>query len=212
MRTIFATVGPLASASANAICLSQTPGGAVDLTLNGALVSGGVATMDKPRRVLVTCAGNETGKTITVYGTDWNGNPVSEALAGPNATTVQSLYDYATVTRIAVSAAFAGAATVGTSAVASSRPIFLDGWAAAQVALQADVTGTANATVQQTLDDLQAGYTAATWLDHPDSNLVALTASKQGNYGYAPQAVRITLNSGTGSVALAVTQFQGPLR
>lgn len=212
MRTIYVTVGPLASASANAICLSQTPSGAGNLTLNGALVASGVATMDKSRRVLVTCAGNETGKTITVYGTDWNGNPISEVLAGPNATTVQSLYDFATVTQIAVSAAFAGAATVGTSAVASSRPIFLDSWAAAQVALQVDVTGTVNATVQQSLDDLQAGYASMTWVNHPDSALVALTSTVQGNYGYAPRAVRITLNSGTGSVAMAVTQFQGPLR
>lgn len=212
MRTIYATVGPLAAASANAICLSQTPGGAVDMTLDGALVASGVATLDKPRRVLVTCAGNETGKTITIYGTDWNGNPVSDVLAGPNATTVQSLYDFATVTRIAVSAAFAGAATVGTSGVASSRPIMLDSWAAAQVALQADVTGTVNATVQQSLDDPQAGYAAMTWVNHPDTALVGLTATQQGNYGYAPVAVRVTLNSGTGSVALAVTQFQGPLR
>lgn len=73
-----------------------------------------------------------------------------------------------------------------------------------EVGLQVVVSGTVNYTVQQTLDDpADAG---ATWFDHPDSNLVAATASKQGNYAYVPRAVRIKVNSGTGSATLTVIQ------
>ena len=68
MRTIYVTVGPLASASANAICLSQTPSGAGNLTLNGALVASGVATMDKSRRVLVTTSPNSESFRFSCIG------------------------------------------------------------------------------------------------------------------------------------------------
>lgn len=75
-----------------------------------------------------------------------------------------------------------------------------------QVSIQADVTGTANYTVQQTLDDVFDATITATWFDHPDTNLVAATADKQGNYAYIPRAVRIVLNSGSGSVKLTLIQ------
>ena len=52
MQPMIVTVGPLASAVANNICTSQTPTAA--LTLNGSLVTGGVAYLDTPRRILFT--------------------------------------------------------------------------------------------------------------------------------------------------------------
>lgn len=211
MRPIYATVGPLTAASANAICLSQTPSGAGALTLNGALVSGGVATLDTARRILITCAGNETGKTFVLTGTAANGKVQAETLAGPNATTVQSTLDFKTITSITISAAAAGALTVGTSAVASSRWLRLDNWAFPQVAIQCDVSGTVNYTVQQTLDDpnsdtLPVSPSAVNWVNHPDTNLVGATTTLQGNYGYAPLFVRVLLNSGTGSVTMTLVQ------
>lgn len=211
MRPIFATVGPLTTASANAICLSQTPSGAGALTLNGALVTGGVAILDTARRILITCAGNETGKTFLITGTAANGKVQTETLAGPNATTVQSLLDFKTVTSITISAAAAGALTVGTSSVASSRWLRLDNWAFPQVAIQCDVSGTVSYTVQQTLDDpnsdtLPVAPTAVNWLNHPDTALVNATTTVQGNYGYAPLFVRVLLNSGSGSVTMTLVQ------
>lgn len=205
------TVGPLATADADGIAQSQTPGAAGNLTLNGALVVAGVGVLDVARRVLITTVSNESAKTLTLYGTDWNGNSVSETITGPNATTAQSVYDYKTITRVAVSAAFTGAVTVGTNGVASSRPIFLDEWMMAPVSLQAVVVGTVNFTVQQTLDDptiigATMTYTGVTWVNHPDTALAAATATAQGNYAYAPRMVRVLLNSGTGSVTLTTLQ------
>ena len=80
MRPIVVTVGPLAAASANNIALSQTPGGAGALTLNGSLVVGGVAILDVPRQVRITTTADETAKTFTIKGTDWAGSPISEVM------------------------------------------------------------------------------------------------------------------------------------
>ena len=203
------TVGPLASPVANNIALSQTPSGAGNLTINGSLASGGVATLDTPRRVLFTPAGAEaTNSTVwTVYGTDWNNNSVSETVAGVNnPSTVYTVYDYKTVTRIAVNKAQAGAVTVGTNGVASSRPIFLDTFAPAPTSIQVTAAGTVNYTVQQSLDDPNdVGYVNVTWVNHPDSALVAATGTAQGNYAYLPRVVRVTLNSETAGAGNSVT-------
>ena len=210
MRPNRVTVGPLTAASANAICLSQTPSAGA-LTLNGALVSGGVATLDASRRVLITAAGNESSRTFTLTGTSGSGVVQSETITGPNATTAQSVLDYKKVTSITISGNAAGAVTVGTSGVASSAWIKFNTWALAQVALQTVASGTVNYTVQQTLDDPDNSsdpvvITAITWFSHPDSNLVAATGSFQGNYGYPPVFARVLLNSGTGSVTMTSIQ------
>jgi len=202
MRPIIVSVGPLATASANAVCLSQTPSAA--FTINGALATGGVATMDTPRRVLFTTAGDETGKTIALTGTDRTGNVISETLAAPNVSTVASVLDYATVTAISISSAAAGAITVGTNGVAASSWVRFDEWAPSSVSIQVNVSGTVNYTVQQTLDDPNSPTNAVsaslmTWVSHPDSNLVGATSAVQGNYAYVPVYARVLLNSGTGS-------------
>ena len=69
-------------------------------------------------------------------------------------------------------------------------------------------TGTVSATVQQTLDVVPSitDWTKATWINHPDTNLVNLSTSVQGNYAYQPYACRLLLNSGTGSATLTAIQ------
>ena len=213
MLPISVTVGPSENSSANSIALSQTPLAAGNLTLNGALVVNSVAVMPaSPQRLLFTPTGAEAtnGTTWTITGTDWNGNTATEVVAGVNnPSTAQSVYDYQTVTQIAVNKAQAGAVTVGTNGVASSRPIFLDMFAPAPTGLQISVVGSVNATVQQSLDDpnsIVGGYTAVNWVNHPDPALNGITTTVQGNYAYLPRIVRILLNSGSGSVTLTVTQ------
>ena len=115
----------LAAANATAICLSQTPGAGA-LTLNGAAVAGGIALLDAARRVSVTTTGNETGKTLTLIGLDRERNPIQEVLALPSAGTVYTVQDFFRVTSATISAAAAGALTVGTNTTASTRWIRLD--------------------------------------------------------------------------------------
>lgn len=73
--------------------------------------------------------------------------------------------------------------------------------------LSVTVTGTVSYTVQYTFDNVQASdWVAASgnWVDHP--SLTTKTASLDSNLAYPATAVRIVLNSGTGSVRFTVIQ------
>jgi hypothetical protein len=171
----------------------------------------GVATLDTPRRVLFTDGGSDTSITFTVYGTDWNNESVSEVVTGPAATGYTN-YDFKTITAIWPSGATASTVTVGTNGVASSRPIFLDRYALSPTSLEVDVSGTVNWTVQQSLDDPSVvGFVNTTWINHPDTALVAATGAIQGNYAYIPTVTRVVLNSesGAGFITYDVLQASG---
>ncbi|MEN6304093.1 MAG: hypothetical protein ABFD96_15285 [Armatimonadia bacterium] len=88
----------------------------------------------------------------------------------------------------------------------NSNPIIMDYHGRPEVSLQVVVSGTATYTVQQTLDNPNADGVTPTWFSHPDTNLVAHTASRQGNYAYIPVAIRLSQTSGSGSVTLTVVQ------
>jgi hypothetical protein len=88
----------------------------------------------------------------------------------------------------------------------NSNPIVMDYFNRPETSIQVVVTGTANYTVQQTLDNVQDATITPTWFSHPDVNLVAATTDKQGNYAYVPAAVRLVLNSGTGSATMTIIQ------
>ncbi len=179
----------------------------------GAITVGnyGTATLDTARRVIITSGGDDTSITFAVAGTDITGNPISETLTGASGGAAQTVLDYATITSIKPSAAVATTVTIGTNGVAS-RWVRLDDYAAAaQVAIQATVSGTANYTIQQTLDDpawLFSPITPATmtWVNHPDTNVVAASATAQANYAYPPLFARVVLNSGSGSVTATFRQ------
>src|ERR1700692_2947068 len=102
MRPITVSVGPLAAASANNIALSQTPGAAGALILNGSLVVGGVAILDNPRRILATTA--DSTHTLTVVGLSPTGTLLTEVLV-LNGTSVQSTLDYAKIISITINGA-----------------------------------------------------------------------------------------------------------
>lgn len=206
-RPQITTLGPLAAASANNIALSQTPGGAGNLTINGSTASGGIATLDKQRRVLLTTGADETSKTFTFYGTDWQNNAISEALPGVNNTTTYTQQDFLTVTRVAVSAATAGAVTVGTNGIASTPWQILNYHGFADISLQVDVTGTVSYTVESTNNNLWnlGQYGNPTLPDvFPHPRLNGMTVSAMDSYSHKPFAVRLTSISGFATTAKAV--------
>ena len=87
-----------------------------------------------------------------------------------------------------------------------SDPIIMDYHGRPEVSLQVDVSGTANWTIQQTLNNPNASGATLTWYNHPDVNLVAQTVGRQGNYAFPTVAIRLVLNSGSGSATLTVVQ------
>lgn len=187
----------------------------------GAITVGhsGTATMDKARRVAITSAADDSDITFTIAGTDWNNNPISEVLTGGNGAAATSVLSYKTVTSVLTSAAGSGAIEVGSSAIADSPWVRFDDFLAnSEVAIQCTVSGTANYTVRQTLEDpnyvtnqsptatYQWTPASVAWVDHPDTALVGATATKQGGYAYAPIWAKVVLNSGTGTVTSVFRQ------
>jgi hypothetical protein len=212
MRPIVVTVGPLSSASANNIALSQTVTGAANVVLNGALVSGGVATLDKPRQVLITNVGNDSGITFTVVGTDRYGASLSQTVTGTSGSSVATTVDFATVTRITTSGSTSvSGITVGTNTVAGSDWVRFDEYAPSNISIQCTVSNTVNYTVQSTLDDPNSptnpvSVVNVNWVNSSDTNVVSATATKQSNFLFAPVYARVVVNSGSGSVTTTFVQ------
>lgn len=150
---------------ADGIAQAQAVSGAGNLTINGALASGGVATLDVPRTVEIDSSNaGDTTQTATVYGTDVYGNAMTETIAFNGTTAVAGTKAFKTVTRVAVSAAMAGNANVGTTDVfglpyrVDSRNYVQTAWNGAFVTTgtfaAADVTSPATATT----DDVRGTY------------------------------------------------------
>lgn len=192
------------AAAANNICLSQTPGAAGNLTINGSLASGGVATLDIARRVLVTTVSDESGKTLTITGTNRYGDSISEVMTGPNATTGYTELDFKTVTQIAVSAAFTGAVTVGTNAIASTAwfPLNRD-LTPANTVFEIDITGSFTCACEFTLQD--TATTNGPFKVHTNT-LGSVTADAVGNFVMPVSAVRLTSSAIGGSAVFRVSQ------
>lgn len=208
MRPITATVGPLTATSANNIALSQTPGAAGALTLNGSLVSGGVAVIGNPQRITITTT--DSTHSFTITGATPTGSLLTETVTG-NGTSVTSALDYAKVSSITISGAASAAVTVGTSGIGSTPWVRLDEWAPAPVSIQCNVSGTVNYTIQQTLDDPNSPTnpvtpSAVNWMNTSDTAGVNATSSIQSNYAYVPIFARVLLNSGSGSVTATFSQ------
>ena len=210
MRPQVVTVGAIDAADADGVCEAQSLAGAGDLTIDGALATDGVATMDEARRIILTAAASDnSGVTFTVYGTNEFGSAIQASSVGPSSggANVDFGVSFKTVTQVAADAATVGNVTVGTNGVADSYPLFLNTYANSQVAIQATVTGTVNYTIRQTLDNPNTlGVQNVTWVDHSDANLVSATTTQQGNYNYLPKCVKVVLNSGTGSVKMTLIQ------
>ena len=104
---------------ADGITTSASLSGAGTLAINGALASTGTVTLSSGRQVTITSAGNDTGVTFTVTGTDVNGAAQTEAITGASGAAATSTKYFKTITEIANSAASAGAVTAGINALAA---------------------------------------------------------------------------------------------
>jgi len=171
-----------------------------------------VATLDTPRRVLITTSGNESSNTFTVIGTDASGNFQSEVVTGPNAANAYTNLDFKTVTAVVISGAASGAVTVGTNNIASSPWVRFDDYALSQAAIQCTLTNSATYTVQQTLQDPNSPTNpvnaySVVWINSSDAAAVNATTSIQTSYQYSPAYAKVTLTAGAGSVTATFTQF-----
>lgn len=105
------------------ICQSQNRTGAGALTLNGALVTAGVAVLDVPRNVIVDSGGADTA-VITITGTDEYGATVVEAITLNGTTGVSGKKAFKTITGVSASATISNGCFIGTGDVLG-LPFFL---------------------------------------------------------------------------------------
>lgn len=178
------------------IALSQTPGGAGDFTLNGVLVSGGVATLDAAQKVSFTSGSDESGDTYTVTGTDNDGRALIETLSGPNATTVKTTEYFKTVTQISTDGAATGAITIGSGDEGVTQTIPTD-ILSNPFSLSMGVTLTSGASLtyeaQHTFHDIQDFTVNPVWF--PNDGLTAKTANDDGNIAFPVTGLRLSISS-----------------
>lgn len=196
------------SNDANGVAEDQTTGAAGNLVLDGALVTGGVATMGEAQIISIESAGNLSAITFTVTGTDADGRVQAEVITGPNATTVKTTEYFKTVTQIAVSAAVVTNVEVGPLAAdgAVSKTVGLD-WRENPfaVALGITITGTVTYTAQHTFNDIQDFGNELIWFDN--DGITAKTVNEDGNLAFPVIGCRLEITSFTsGAVTLYVIQ------
>ncbi len=216
-RPVVRSLNP-AAAQSTGYALSQGPlGGALALALNGALVNAaGVGVPDVARRVYITSAGDDSGITWTIVGTNRNemGNSaLTETIAGGNGagSPAISTQDFATVTSITSSGATAGTVTAGTGAtVADCWVVWDQNQTDFAVSVMGNViSGPPTWTCEYTYDDpfglwLPVGVSFPRPLAH--AILKNLAISLDGSFGPAPiRASRLTL---TALGSLQMTQPQ----
>lgn len=98
---------------ADGISVAATLSGAGNLTIGGALADGGSVSLSSGRIVTILNAGNDTGDTFTVTGTDVNGDAQTEDITGANAGTATGTKYFKTISQIASDGASAGDVSAG---------------------------------------------------------------------------------------------------
>lgn len=209
MRPIVTTL-VLGAASANAIALSQSPGAGA-ITLNGALVTAGVAVLDVPRRVIITSGSDDSGITFTITGTSrpqQGGVTLRETITGTNGGVAETTQDFATVTGITHTGSVAGTITAGTDGTASGPWVPWDENALVAFLVSVygkSISGSPTWQVDYTYDDVyQPASIFPTVFTHP--TLVNQGAGpSDGQFTSPIRASRLTLTA-VGGVQLVQTQ------
>jgi len=218
----------LGAAASTGVAQSQTPLLAGNLTLNGSLVTSGIATTDVARRIQIASTGADSAIVFTVVGTDRYGNAQSETVTGvANGSPQYTARDYKTVTRIGVSGATAGAITAGTNTVGSSDWVIADLYATTWD-LAGGIAGPAGTTytLEETYDDPNktgisltpapyqfslepASYSPPLVWAYP----AIIAASGMSRFDFSNHPIfahRLTINSGTGRVTMQTIQSGSP--
>ena len=117
VKAVFITADTQAL-DADGISTAAAVGEDAALTIGGALASGGSCTFDAGRIVTILSAGDDSGISFTVAGTDVNGDSQTESITGANAGTATGAKYFETVTAITAVGDPAGNVSAGINASA----------------------------------------------------------------------------------------------
>ena len=196
---------------ANGLFEAATPTAGA-LTLDGALLSGGVfteGTANCGRKIIIACAGDDDLRTFTVTGTDPDGKAQTEDMAGTDGGSTTSSKYFKTITSISIDDDADGDVTIGTVDEICSITYPLNRATGQAATVQIDVTGTMDFDVQETLEEVQrtvagvgSGDVAAmsahqqnAWI--PNATIDGDTADVVAQCNVAAKAIRFVVNSYT---------------
>ena len=193
----------LATIDRDGISIAQQLVGAGNLTITGALASGGAVSFDVPYKIETYSGGNLSAATLTVTGTDQYGRAQTDTITGPNAGTSAGSKYFLTVTQIASDGALGSDIEVG-AADEIGYIYALDGYAT-DTSVAIDIAGTINYTLQKCYERLTAGETP-NWVA---GGLATQTADGVAAYTAPTSGVRITVNSYSNGATIAMNVNQG---
>jgi hypothetical protein len=98
---------------ADGISAAASVGNNAALTIGGALASGGAVSLDSGRVVTILSAGDDSGISFTVTGTDVNGDAQTESITGANAGTATGSKYFKTISGISAVGNPAGNVSAG---------------------------------------------------------------------------------------------------
>lgn len=194
------------AASGTSVAAAQLLNASGVITLNGALVSGGVATLTVPA---VLTAFSEKSATVNfiVTGTAPNGASQTETLAVTASGTVTGSLSFATVTSVVADAATSATISLGNGVPGYTAWIPLDIYTPNQVTnISAKASGTVNYSVEYTNEDPFNTGIQQLAVPHPAGSLTAATGDETHFTTTLMRAVRLKINSGNGSVRFTCVQ------
>jgi len=192
-----------AALSATAVCAAQAVAAAGNATINGASATGGVATFDVARNVsIVSSSASDTTQTVTVTGTDYYGQAQTSRLTINGTTTVNGLKSFKTITQVAVSAAFVGNLSVGSTdifglpyRVTDAGYLLRTGWNNTVADNAGTFTAADTATASVTTGDVRGTFLPASTAANGSRRLViaiGLTAIQAGPTATQTGAIGVT--------------------
>lgn len=204
----------MAALTTNGIALSQAPVSGSPVTLNGSLVSGGVATPTYPAKVTIGSSDNISATVFTIYGLDdTTGQRTTETITGPNNSTVTTTTIFRSVNYILATGGTytTERSVVGTAAVGIGAGDWwpLDIYTPNQVvAVSANLLGAATATYTVEYTNENPFDTTITPLEQPfpAPELVAATTDITAQTQALIRAIRFNIASGAGQLRATVTQ------
>ncbi len=167
-----------ATADTDGISTATSVGNNANLVLGGALASGGAVTFDEPRNITILSAGNDSGISFTVTGTDEQGDAATESITGANAGTATGSAFFATISQIAAVGNPAGNVSAG-SGTSIASPMFrgrmrLNGMYAVNTGTAGTITfreGSGTGTVRMQFNTVAAADTTE-YPDIPDDGIL----------------------------------------
>ena len=173
MRPFEVDIDP-ANVDPNGLCAAIT--GAGPWTIADAEFVGTSAGDGLAHRLNLTSTANLAAITITIVGTDADDNALTEAHAGPNNNTVETLSYFKTISSVTASATLgANTMDIGWVDEVMTKTYPID-WRSGEAATYGvNVTGTANYTVQESFDDIQNVTAPAQRVWHSLSALTSKT-------------------------------------